>query len=133
MMEKKKKTKQTKKTEAMFVTSRRASAADSVPTSLRVGLSDIKFASQVKNLSITSDCYLTLHHHVTNICESAYVELRRIASIRQYLSSDATKTLISAFALSKVDYCDSLFAGTPKNIINKLLRAHNKRACFSMP
>ena len=33
-----------KKTEAMLVTSRRASTADSVPTSLHVGLSDIKVA-----------------------------------------------------------------------------------------
>ena len=79
------------------ITYRRASAADSVPTSLRVGLSDIKFASQVKNVGVTIDCYLTLHQHVTNVCASAYVELRRIASICQYLSCDATKTLISAF------------------------------------
>ena len=86
-----------RKTEAVLVTSRRASTADSVPTSLRVGLSDIKFASQVKNLSVTNGCYLTLHYHVTNACASAYVKLRRIASIRQYLSCDVTKTLISAF------------------------------------
>ena len=85
------------KTEAMPVTSRRASTAGSVPTSLRVGLSNIKFAIQVKNLGVTIDCYLTLHQHITNACASAYVKLRRIASIRQYLSCDVTKTLISAF------------------------------------
>ena len=93
--------------------------ADSVPTSLRVGLSDIKFASQVKHVGVTIDCYLTLHQHVTNVCASSYVELRRIASIRQYLSCDATKTLISAFVFSELDYCNSLLQEHPRiSLIN---------------
>ena len=85
------------------ITYRRASAADSVPTSVRVGLSDIKLASQVKNLRVTIDCYLILHQHVTNVCVSAYAELHLIASIHQHLSCHATKTLISAFVFSKPD------------------------------
>ena len=71
---------------AKFVISRCASTADSMPTLLHVGLSDIKFASQVKNLGVTIDCYLTLHQHVTYVCASTYVELCHIASICQYLS-----------------------------------------------
>ena len=55
------------KTEAILVTTRRASIADSVLSSLRVGLSDIKFASRVQNLGVTIDCYLTLHQHVTSV------------------------------------------------------------------
>ena len=81
----------------MPVTSGHTSTAVSVPTSLRVGLSNIKFASQVKNLGVTIDCYLTLHQHVTNACASAYVELRRITSIHQCFSCDATKAPIIAF------------------------------------
>ena len=37
-----------------------------------------------------------MHQYVTNVCASAYVELRRTASIRQYLSCNATKTMIYA-------------------------------------
>ena len=88
------------KTEAVLVSSRRASIANSVPTSMRVGLRDIKFASQMKNLGVTIDSYLTLHQHITNVCTSAYVELCPIASNCQHLSCDATKTLISAFVSS---------------------------------
>ena len=86
------------KTEAMLITLRCASTADSVPTSLHVGLSDTKYASQVKTLGVTIDWCLTLHQHVTNACASACVELCHIASIRQYLSCkcNATKMLISA-------------------------------------
>ena len=53
------------KPEAMLVTSRRASTADSVLTSLRVGLSHIKIASQVKNLGVNIDCFLSLHQYVS--------------------------------------------------------------------
>ena len=116
------------KTEAMLVTSRRASTADSVPTSLRVVMPGIKFASQVKNLGVSFDCYLTLHQHVTNVCTSAHVEVRCIAFIRQYLSCDAAKTLISAFVFSRLDYCNSLLAGAPENLINKLKRVQNAAA-----
>ena len=40
--------------------------------------------------------------------------------MRHYLSQDALKTLISAFVLSRIDYCNSLLAGRPKQIIHKL-------------
>ena len=99
------------KPEAMLVTSRRASTADSVLTSLRVGLSHIKIASQVINLGVTVDCQLTLHQHVTDVCASACIELRRIASIRQSLSCDGTKTLIFVIVFSKLDYNNSLLVG----------------------
>ena len=83
----------------MFVTSRCTSTADYLPTLLHVGLSDINFASQVKNLGPIMDCYLTLHQYVTNVCASAYTELLCIASVHQYLSCDATRMLISVFFL----------------------------------
>ena len=37
-----------------------------------------------------------------------YFELRRLASIRRFLTSTATATLLSAFVLSRIDYCNSL-------------------------
>ena len=115
------------KTEAMLITFRPASTAYSVPTWLHVGLSDIKFASQVKNLGVSIDCYLTLHQHVTNACASACVELCHIASIRQYLSCkcNVTKMLISAFVFSKLEYCNSLLAEASKNLIDKVQRVQN--------
>ena len=56
------------------------------------------------------------------------VELRRIASIRQYLSFDATKTLISVFVFFKLDYCNFFLAGAPKHLIGKLQRVQNAAA-----
>ena len=47
------------------------------------------------------------------VCRSAHVEIRRISSIRQYLTVEATKTLVSVFVLSKLEYCNSLLSGCP--------------------
>ena len=54
--------------------------------------------------------------------------MRKISCIRKYLSVSATKTLMSAFALSRLDYCNSLLAGLPDNKIMKLQRAQNNAA-----
>ena len=56
---------------------------------------------------------------VSRTCQICYFELRRINFIRHYLSQDALKTLISAFVLSRIDYCNSLLAGCPKQLIHK--------------
>ena len=57
-----------------------------------------------------------------------YFELCRINSIRHYLSQDALKTLISAFALFRINYCNSLIAGCPKQLIHKLQKFQNNAA-----
>ena len=57
-----------------------------------------------------------------------FFKLRRINSIRHYLSQDALKTLIFAFVLSRIDFCNSLLAGCPKQIIHKLQKVQNNAA-----
>ena len=45
---------------------------------------------------------------------------RRISSIRHLLSIDATKKLLSAFVLPKLDYCYSPFNGSPMYMLERL-------------
>ena len=42
-----------------------------------------------------------------------------------FLSTDATKTLVSAFVLSRLDYCNSLLFGCPQYLLNKLQKVQN--------
>ena len=65
---------------------------------------------------------------VSRTCQICYFELRRINFIRHYLSQDALKTLISAFVLSRINYCNSLLAGYPKQLIHKLQKVQNNVA-----
>ena len=66
--------------------------------------------------------------HLIIKCQTAYAEIRRISSIRQYLTVDATKTLVSACILSKLDYCNSLLAGYPHKDIKPLQQVQNSAA-----
>ena len=63
-------------------------------------------------MGFTLDCHLTMNAHFTNIARTCYFELRRLASIRKFLTSTATATLVSAFVLSRIDYCNSLRFGS---------------------
>ncbi len=69
-----------------------------------------------------------MQQHITKTCQTAYIELRRISSIRQYLTQDATKTLVSACILSKLDYCNSLLAGCSQKALRPLQQVQNSAA-----
>ena len=83
------------KTKLMLVTSKRTKHLHSLPTS--IGNAQIPFKKSVKNLGFTLDCHLTMNAHVSNIARTCYFELRRLASIRRFLTCTATATLVSAF------------------------------------
>ena len=71
---------------------------------------------------------MLLDKHITTICQSDYAEIRRISSVRQYLTVEATKTLVCAFVLSKVDYGYSLLSDCPLYIVQKLQKVQHSAA-----
>ena len=69
-----------------------------------------------------------MNAHVSNIAQTCYFELRRLASIRRFLTSTATATLVSAFVLSRIDYCNSLLFGSTHDVTSNLQRIQNYAA-----
>ena len=69
-----------------------------------------------------------MEKHVTNVCRSACVEIRRISNIRHNLTIDAAKTFVCAFVLAKLYYCDSLLSSCPNQLLNKLQKVLNSAA-----
>ena len=63
-----------------------------------------------------------------NVCRAAYLELRRINSIRNLLSVDVVKTLVCSLVLSRLDYCNSLLVGLPQYLIKRLQEVQNAAA-----
>jgi hypothetical protein len=116
------------KTEALLIHNHKSSSASSLPTSLQVGSSDIQFSSAARNLGYILSDDLSLNNHISHICRSAYTAIRQISSIRHYLTVSATKTLVCAFVLSRLDYCNSLLSGSPKHFIDKLQKVQNSAA-----
>ena len=116
------------KTELMLVTSKWTKHLHSLPTSITIGNAQIAFTQSVKNLGFTLDCHLSMNAHVSNIARTCYFELRRLASIRRSMTSTATATLVSAFVLSRIDYCSSLLFGSVHDVTSNLQRILNYAA-----
>ena len=90
-----------------------------LPDFMNINGTCVKFSPSVRNLGVTLDSTLSLHHHVINVCRVAYLGLRRINSIRNLLSIDAVKTLACSLVLSRLDYCNSLLVGLPQYLIKR--------------
>ena len=97
-------------------------------TSVDLNGTSIHLSSTVRNLGITLYQNLSFQQYVFRTCQICYLELRRINSIRHSLSQDPVKTLISAFALSRIDYCNFLLAGCCKQLVHKLQKVQNNAA-----
>ena len=107
------------KTEALLKKSNRATFPNTQPTSLRACSAHIPFMTCARSLgAMISD-------NISNVSRSAYVEIRRISSIRQHLTAEATKTPVCAFVLSTLDFCNSLLSGCPLYILRRLRKVQN--------
>ena len=69
-----------------------------------------------------------MNTHVSYIARTCYFDLCRLASIRRFLISTATVTLVSAFVLSRIDYCSSLLFGSTHEVKSHLKRIQNYAA-----
>ncbi|KAL8578691.1 hypothetical protein ACOMHN_045680 [Nucella lapillus] len=95
------------------------------PLSLNIGSSNIAFSKSARNLGVIFDKDLSMHEQVKKICQLAYFEIRKISSVRHYLTTDATKTLVSSLVISRLDYCNSLLAGVTLDLLNKIQKVQN--------
>ena len=82
------------KTEVLLLKSKSTSLPDPEPKSIQVGSCDVQFAASARNLGFTLSSDMTLDKHISNVCRSAYIEIRRISSIRHLLTTEAAKTLL---------------------------------------
>ena len=69
-----------------------------------------------------------LEEHIHFICKTAFLEIRRISTIRHHLTDDASKILVVSLVLFRNDYCNSFLAGLPQSLVGKLLRVQNSAA-----
>ena len=69
-----------------------------------------------------------MNAHVSNIARTCHIELRRLAYYRRFLTSTATATPVSAFVLSRIDYCNSLLFGSTHDVTSHMQRILNLAA-----
>ena len=85
-------------------------------------------SGQVKILGVTLDSTMTLDGQIAATCRSSYMHIRRINTIRQYLTNDAVKTLTQSLVTSRLDYCNIIYNGLPMKSIKRLQLTQNAAA-----
>lgn len=85
----------------------------------------IRFSSVAKYLGVYLDSSLDFVSHINHITSECYMYIRKIKSIRKYLSQHECEILVHAFISSRVDLCNALFFGLPKSTLLKLQRIQN--------
>jgi len=82
----------------------------------------------VRDLGVHLDSELTMKTHISKVASSCYHQLRRIHQVRWLVGQDVAQQLVSAFILSRLDYCNSLLSRLPKTTIQPLQRVMNAAA-----
>jgi len=65
---------------------------------------------------------------VQRIASRGIVALRRLRSIRRYVPTSVFRSLVSAFVLNRLDYCNSLLVDLPAYLLQRLQSVQNSAA-----
>ena len=81
---------------------------------INIGSKNIIPAEHVRNLGFLMDRFCKNTKHINHLSSSLCYQLRNIHNIRGKLDFNTAKTVVQALILTKLDYCNSLLAGTPE-------------------
>ena len=95
---------------------------------LQLGSTVIEPARVVRDLGVLLDDELSMKQHITKVASTCFYQLRRLRQLRCLLGQEVTAQLVSAFIMSRVDYCNSVLAGLPHTTLEPLQRVQNAAA-----
>ena len=87
---------------------------------LTVGGVDVAPLDSVRDLGVTLDSQLTMKQHVDIVARTCFYHLRQLRSVRKSMTFDALRSVIQAFIISRVDYCNAVFYGVAVHVIRRL-------------
>ena len=108
------------KTEVLLITPKRVINSEPFLEFVNINGTSVKFCPSLGNLGVTLNSTLSLHQHVLHVHRGVFIELQGINSIHNFLNTDAVKTLVCSLVLSRINYCNSLLAGLPQCLLNKI-------------
>ena len=78
-----------------------------------------------RNIGVMFDHNLTMDQQITSVCKSAFFHISNIRKIRKYISQHAAEIIVHSLVTSRLDHCNALLCGVPKNLIARLQRIQN--------
>ena len=89
---------------------------------------DTDLLPKAKLLGVVLDQSLSLDHMITETCRICYFKLTKLRNLRSFLSYDHKIMLVKTFIISRIDYCNTLYACLPHYLLRRLERLLN--ACI---
>jgi len=83
---------------------------------------------KVRDLGVIIDSKLTMESHTANVVRGCFYQLRQLRSIRRSLTTDARRTLATAFVANRVDYRNAVLYGTSSAVTRQLQTVLNAAA-----
>ena len=97
--------------------------------SLTVGSIDVAPVTVARNLGTWFDSNLNLQEQIHKTFKSGFFHLYNIRRIRKYLSQESARTLVHAFIIGRIDYCNSLLLVYSRSVhLFKMQRLQNATA-----
>jgi len=107
----------TKKTEVMwFVSATNLGQLSVADQHLQVGPDNVSLSTVVCDFGVFFDSELMMKSHISRITSACVYQLRRLRAVRGQLGQEVTGRLVSAFILSRLDYCNAVRPGRPSGI-----------------
>ena len=79
-------------------------------------------------LGVVLDQSLSLDHMITETCKTCYFKLTKLHNLQSFLSYDHKIMLVKTFIISRIDYCNNLYACLAHYLLCRLERLSN--ACI---
>ena len=120
------------KTEFLLIGSRHSRSL--LPsTSFTFSSSIISPSTSVRNLGVVFDSNLTFSNHISSICKSCRFAISQLRRVRQSLDLSTSIILANSLVSSRLDFCNSLYAGLTDSSIHRLQLVQNSLARVIFP
>ena len=116
------------KSEAMLLGTAAKLQKSSPAQPLSINGSPIPTSKHIKIIGVTFDNSLTFNQHTSNICQESNFHIRALRHIRPLIDQTTANTLACSIVHSRLDYCNSLLAGTSDHNIKRLQVVQNNLA-----
>ena len=90
--------------------------------------SRVESKTSVKNLGVIINNDLNFKSHVDSITRKCGYHIRNLYAIKRFITRDLLIILVKALIISRIDFCNALYVGQPKYLIDRLQTVQNRCA-----
>ena len=98
--------------------------------SLNLCFGVVETIDSIHDLCLILGIKLLMREHTSKISSICFFHLHHLQKIRPLIDSNSTQRLVSAFILSRVNYCNAVVSGVPDSRLAPLQRVLNAAARF---